>query len=77
MQANEQRSIAMLPLTTTLPNAAQHQPRRSSMMAHAYNEQMRLQTAVKRTVRLMKCQCHEWSHSHVVVPTRQSTSSTI
>jgi len=47
------------------------------MMAHAYNEQMRLQTAVKRTVRLMKCQCHEWSHSHVVVPTRQSTSSTI
>ena len=47
------------------------------MMTHAYNEQIRLQTAVKRTVRLMKCQCHEWSHSHVVVPTRQSTSSTI
>ena len=76
-QAHEQRSRAMLPLTTTPSIVAQHQPRRSFMTMRAYDEQMRLQTAVERTMRLMHCPCHARSNSHVVVPARQSTSSTI
>ena len=63
-QAHEQRSRAMLPLTTTLLNAAQHQPRRSLMTMRIEDEQMRTQTADERTVSLMQCPCHARSHSH-------------
>ena len=63
-QAHEQRSRAMLPLTMTLPNAAQRQPRRSFMTMRTDDEQMRTQTADERTVSLMQCPCHAWSHSH-------------
>ena len=54
----------MLPLATTLLNAAQHQPRRSFMTIRTEDEQMRTQTAAERTVSLMQCPCHARSHSH-------------